>query len=257
MNGVLHIDGLTFALRRSPRRKTLGLTVDRGGELVVHAPDAMAQDQIAQWVGTRLLWVHRKLAQKEALRQERRPLEFVSGESICYLGRGYRLRVVDGQPEPLEFDGEWFNLRRSDQPSAAGHFRDWFIRAGTDWLQERVKRLSPKTGGGPVAIAVGDLGFRWGSCGKDGVLHLNWRLLQLPVHLIDYVVAHELVHRVERHHTQPFWQAFERAMPDCREREAELAREWHVYASFEVHSQPCCAEGGPGRCRQVTGRAGL
>ena len=230
----MHIAGLTFVLRRSPRRKTLGLTVDRAGDLVIHAPDATAEEQIAQWVGTKLLWVHRKLAQKDALRQERRPLEFVSGENICYLGRGYRLRVVDGQKEPLEFDGEWFNLRRRDQADAVGHFRDWFVRAGTEWLEARVALIAPRTGGGEVRVRVGDLGFRWGSCGRSGALRFNWRLLQLPVHLVDYVVTHELVHRTERHHTRRFWQALERALPDCQTRRAELERDWHTYVAFEV-----------------------
>ena len=63
---------------------------------------------------------------------------------------------------------------------------------------------------------MGDLGFRWGSCGKNGVLRFNWRLLQLPVRLIDYVIVHELVHIQEPHHSPEFWQAIDRALPAWR-----------------------------------------
>lgn len=73
-------------------------------------------------------------------------------------------------------------------------------------------------------IVVSDLGFRWGSCGKNGVLHFNWRLLQLPVFLVDYVVAHELAHLHERNHTPMFWRILGRAIPDWKERKDELSR---------------------------------
>ncbi len=229
---MLHISELDFEVRRSARRKTLGLTVDRAGELVVHAPEAADEQQLRLWIGKKLLWVHKKLAEKEELRPRRRPLEFVTGESIFYLGQSYRLRIVDDQEQPLTFDGEWFILRRADQIAATAQFRKWFIQSGSDWLAGRVKVLLPKIGGVEAAVDVRDLGYRWGSCGKQGVLHFNWRVLQLPVHLADYVVAHELVHRIEHNHTPRFWKTLEHAMPDCRTRESELEREWHCYVAF-------------------------
>lgn len=236
MTEILHIADLDFEVRRSARRKTFGLTVDRAGELVVHAPETTDDQQLRKWIGKKLLWVHRKLAEKEDLRPRRRPLEFVTGESIFYLGQSYRLKLVDDQDEPLQFDGEWFTLRRADQTGATAQFRKWFIQAGREWLAERVPALLPKIGGGVAVVDVRDLGFRWGSCGKSGSLHFNWRVLQLPVHLIDYIVAHELVHRLERNHSQRFWQILEEAMPDCKSREAELEREWHCYVAFEVEN---------------------
>jgi predicted metal-dependent hydrolase len=62
-------------------------------------------------------------------------------------------------------------------------------------------------------IEVRELGFHWGSCGKNGVLFFHWRLLQLPVRLIDYIIVHELVHLQEPHHSPEFWQAIDRALP--------------------------------------------
>lgn len=73
--------------------------------------------------------------------------------------------------------------------------------------------MARKTGTEASRIEVRALGFRWGSCGKNGVLFFNWRLLQLPVRLIDYIIVHELVHRQEPHHSPEFWQAIDRALP--------------------------------------------
>ena len=59
-----------------------------------------------------------------------------------------------------------------------------------------------------------DLGFRWASSGKNGVLFFNWKVLQLPVRLVDYIIMHELIHLAEGHHGPEFWKALGRAMPD-------------------------------------------
>lgn len=230
MNETLQIEGLDFEVRRSSRRKTLGLTVDRGGELVVHAPHETSKEQMERWVQTKLLWVHRKLLLKSEQAGLAHHIEFVSGESISYLGRNYRLKVVDYEKEPLHFDGQWFVLCKRDRNEAVAHFRRWFIGAGTPWLERRIDAWVPKTGKPPSRVVVDDLGYRWGSCGKNDVLYFNWRLLQLPVRLVDYVLVHEMTHLLERNHTPKFWRAMERALPDWRDRKYRLELEWSLHA---------------------------
>ena len=100
---------------------------------------------------------------------------------------------------------------------AEAHFHRWYIRTGRTWLSERTAALARKTGTEPSRIEVRKLGFRWGSCGKNGVLFFNWRLLQLPVRFIDYIIVHELVHLQEPRHSPEFWQAIDRALPAWRQ----------------------------------------
>lgn len=223
MSETLQIGELTFEVRRSPRRRTLGLTVDRGGELVIHSPVAETVHELERWARTKLLWVHRKLVLKEVLAPRRRGPEFVSGESFSYLGRSYRLAIAAQQEEPLRFDGRRFYLRRDARTGASDHFRRWYVSAGKDWLEKRVWLLARKTGRNPAKIEVTDLGFRWGSCGRNSVALFNWRLLQLPVRLVDYVIVHELTHLFEPHHRPTFWRALDRSLPDWRDRRKELA----------------------------------
>jgi predicted metal-dependent hydrolase len=97
-----------------------------------------------------------------------------------------------------------------------------------------VKRLARRTITNAFAIDVRDLGFRWGSCGKNSVLYFDWRVLQLPVRLIDYVIVHELVHLREPHHRPKFWQSVERAVPEWETRRKELdirAAEYLIFAA--------------------------
>jgi predicted metal-dependent hydrolase len=231
MTETLEISGLLFEVRRSDRRKTLGLTVDRGGELIAHTPLATSAEELARWVTSKLLWVHRKLALKEEAAPRMHAPEYVSGEAFCYLGRPFSLKVVPKQGLPLHFDGTRFTLRRDARP-AEHHFRRWYLDTGTEWLRRRVATLAPRVGTTPTKVEVRDLGFRWGSCGKNGVLFFNWKVLQLPVRLVDYVIMHELIHLVESHHGPEFSKALARAMPDWQKREDALATTAKDYLVF-------------------------
>jgi predicted metal-dependent hydrolase len=223
MSELLKLADLTFEIRRSPRRKTLGLTVDRDGKLVLHTPETAALDELERWTRKKLLWVHQKLAIKQELAPKVRQPEYVPGENFQYLGRGYRLVLVDHQHVPLRLDGGRFILRKDARSEATEHFRRWYIEVGSQWVTRRTHLLKRRVGAEPSRVELRNLGFRWGSCGNRGAVLLNWRLLQLPVRLADYVICHELVHLREPHHGPAFWALLECVQPDWRERKQELA----------------------------------
>jgi len=143
---------------------------------VIHAPESSDRDELARWTRSKLIWVHRKLLDKtEVLPQVREP-EFVSGESFGYLGKSYRLKVLRAAKESFRFDGKNFLLSGAARSKAAEHFRLWYVHTGTEWLRYRVTLLSRKLGVEPRGVYVRDLGYRWGSCSKDGVVYFNWKL---------------------------------------------------------------------------------
>ena len=104
--------------------------------------------------------------------------------------------------------------------------------AGTEWLRRRVERFSKHAAIKPNRIEVRDLGFRWGSCGRRGVLFFNWKVLQLPVRLVDYIIMHELIHLRERNHGPAFWNALSAAMPDWQKRKDALTRNAKDYLVY-------------------------
>lgn len=100
---------------------------------------------------------------------------------------------------------------------------DWYVAHAQPWLAERANRFSGRVGVTPSVVSVQDLGYRWGSCGKGEKLYFHWRAILLPPRMIEYIVAHELVHLQEEHHTPEFWLRLERAMPDFVGRKEWLA----------------------------------
>jgi predicted metal-dependent hydrolase len=222
---TLNIDDLTFELRRSERRKTIGITVERDGELILTAPTDSSLPQIEQVARDKRFWIYTKLAEKELLFQPPPEREYVSGEGFYYLGRSYRLLLIepDASLPTLQLQQGRFRLQRSERARARQHFTAWYIARGQPWIERRVDLLAARFDVFPGKVQVRDLGFRWGSCGKDGTLNFHWRAVLLPPRIIEYIVAHEIVHLHEPHHNENFWRRLERAMPDMAARKQWLA----------------------------------
>ena len=225
MAPTLTVEDLTFEVRWSESRKTVELSVERDGSLVIRAPKGTDSSVLEGFVREKTFWLYTKLAQKEALRQPVAAKEFVSGEGFPYLGRSYRLLLVDEENASLKLEAGRFRLLRSE--ADAGRGRDIFIRWYADharpWIRRRVERLAPRVGAVPTSVEVRELGFRWGSCGKAGGLNFNWATILLPPSVVEYVAVHELVHLLEPNHTPEFWTRVERAMPDHEARKQWLA----------------------------------
>ena len=228
MTESLVIDDLAFTLRRSAKRRTLGISIGRDGGLVLNAPVDCSADQIKGIVSAKSLWIYTRLAEKELVCCRSKPKEFVNGEGFYYLGRSYRLILVEPTSSKtpaaaLRLHHGRFMLRHDQLHRAHPHFVNWYVRQGRPWIQHRVDLLADRIGVAPGPTDVRDLGFRWGSSSRDGSLNFHWRAILLPPRIIEYIVAHELVHIRAPHHSKEFWRALERAMPDFAARKRWLA----------------------------------
>jgi len=220
------IGDLNFVLRWSDRRKTVGITVDRDGKLVLTAPSDCPLELVERIAEEKRFWVYTKLAEKELLFRPELSLskEFVTGESFYYLGRNYRLLIVSPSNQPdLRLQQGRFMLRSDIHHCAQHHFTQWYTQHAEPWLQRRVGLFADRLEVTPMRIQVRELGFRWGSCSSGGTLNFHWRTILLPPRIIEYIVAHELVHIHEPWHSPAFWRRLERAMPDFAQRRQWLA----------------------------------
>ena len=229
---TLTVDDLNFEVRLSKRRKTIELAVERDGLLTILAPVGTAQPILERFVHEKRFWIYKKLAEKDALRSPKVSKEFVNGEGFPYLGRSYRLLLVDDQDEPIKLIKGRFRLRRSDVPQAKTCFITWYIDHARPWIAHRISEHADRLGKQPTGLEVRDLGFRWGSCGKSGGLNFHWATILLPPSIVEYVVVHELVHLLEPNHTPEFWTRIERVMPDYETRKEWLAENGAGYLAL-------------------------
>jgi len=229
MNEAIKIDDLTFEVRRSKRRKTIGVTVERDASLVAHLPEDTSIDQASELIRTRLVSIYQKLASHDGARRESvfRCPEFVDGEGFYFLGQHFRLKLVDSDPaeDPVptvRFEGDRLLLRREQQTAGEKRIAEYYIRAANVYLNEAVRKWKNVVGVEPARyVQVMDLGFRWGSCSADGTLNFHWRVMQLPPQVIDYVIVHELAHLKVADHSPGFWREVRRALPNY-----QVHRDW-------------------------------
>ena len=221
MNETICVDDLSFKIKRSARRRTIGLTVERNAFLVAHLPETADPDQARELIRTKLVWVHQKLAAQKGGRREgifRRP-EFVDGEGFYFLGRHYRLMLVDvprdRAPVPtVRFEGDRLLFRREQAASGEDRIAEYYTHAAHPYLNEAVNRWKEIVAVKPARyVEVMDLGFRWGSCSSNGTLNFHWRVMQLPPQVIDYVVVHELAHLKIPDHSPAFWREVRHVIP--------------------------------------------
>lgn len=219
----LVIDDLRFEVRRSQRRKTLQITLERDGSLVFFAPSSCSPSLMEDFARRKQPWIYKKLSEREAIHREFPPKEFKSGEGFQYLGRSYRLLLVPDQDVPVKLEHGRFKMLRSVAGDGSAHMTEWYTSHALPWLSRRVERWVRRVGAEPSSVVVRDLGYRWGSCTSAGRLNFHWRTALLPPRIIDYIVVHELVHVRERGHGETFWRRVERALPDFEARKAWLA----------------------------------
>ncbi|KJH86789.1 metal-dependent hydrolase [Pseudomonas fluorescens] len=220
---VLTVDDLSFELKPSSRRRTLQITVDRSGELVLSAPPDVEEERLREFVQEKRFWIYTKLAEKGRLQKAVPTKTFVDGEGFLYLGRSYRLRLVDDQDVPLKLLNGRFMLRCDLVETGRTQLIQWYSSRAKSWLWEKVQDYVARMEVQPAGLKVQDLGYRWGSCGKGGWLYFHWKTILLPPRIAEYVVVHELAHLHQPHHTPEFWQRVERAMPDFERRKTWLA----------------------------------
>lgn len=224
---------IPFHVRRSRRRKQVSLIVEAGrAGVLVLAPTGVSMARLAGVVRQRGRWIVDKLRRVESAHRTTPDREFVSGESFTYLGRSFRLRVHERrEPAPPRLEGGWLIV--TVQPGVRPAARARAVRAGiVSWyraraaarLPERLAQFTERLGVPTPRLLLRDQARRWGSCTTDGEVLLNWRIVQAPMVLVDYVAAHEAVHVVHRNHTRAYWSELAKLIPDVDARRGELRR---------------------------------
>ena len=215
-------EAIPYHLERRAR-KTIGLKINHNG-LIVHAPNRISQRELERMLLSKADWIVKKL---QAL-QENQLEKFVweDGASLLLLGNTMELSVrLDSVSRALEHEPGRISVALptpNNQSSIAKKVLQWYKKQALSDFSRRIELLAAKLGVETPPLFLSSARSRWGSCNSRGEVRLNWRLLQAPPHIINYVVAHELAHLREMNHSAKFWATVERIYPDYKTAEKEL-----------------------------------
>jgi predicted metal-dependent hydrolase len=191
------------------------------GRVRVAAPLAVSDSAVRLAVIGKLGWIKRQRARFEA-QPRQSPREMVSGESHYYLGRRYRLRIVKTNQSPKITLRNRTTLELHVRPKSDAKARQRLLQT---WYRDQLRDLIPPLIEKWQAIlevqacewAIKKMKTKWGACNAQARrLWLNLELAKKPVQCLEYIIVHELVHLIERHHNDRFIALMDKHLPHWR-----------------------------------------
>jgi len=208
--------------RRSARARNYRLTLRRDGTAVATIPARGSQREAERFVAGHGDWLERARE-----RQRRRPRvadDWTIGTRLLWRGEMTELRLAVDGPRPMtSLAADVFRVPRVDgnlRPALEAQF----ARRAKIELPARAWELAAVAGAEMKRVTVRNQRSRWGSCSATGTVSLNWRLVQAPESVRDYIICHELMHLREMNHSSRFWARVEEVCPGWREAERWIKR---------------------------------
>lgn len=219
---------VAYTLKRCKRR-TIGMKIDSRG-LTVRVPSRESLHWIESVLRNKADWVVEKLDEWKT-RKSSEPV-WEEGAIFPLLGEPWQLSAtatgiaqmtrakIKTGVEDRQMQLPLSSVLTSRQIEKI--VMNWYHNNALTCFSERIALYADKLGVALPQLRLSRARTQWGSCNARGVIHLNWRLIQMPLKLVDYVVAHELSHLIEMNHSPAFWQTVGRIYPDYGAARKEL-----------------------------------
>ncbi len=192
------------------KRRTLSISVDARGRLIVRAPKNCEEGRILAFLREKESWILKKQAARRAAAIPL-PTDDLNGFTFPLLGQSTKIILVDGKKIGYDKDNHVVYLP-SDKP------KERLVK----WLKENAKRIftlvteekAKEMGVSYLSVSVTSAKTRWGSCSGKNAIRYTFRLLYCPKEIIEYVVVHELSHIRHKDHSAAFWAEVDRYIVD-------------------------------------------
>ena len=205
--------------------KHINIKVKPNCAVVLTAPIDTKETDIAYVLKKRAEWIDKKIAfYKE--HQVHTPKEYVSGENFCYLGRNYRLKVIESKSEGVKLQRGYLQVFVKDTCDLLKKKRlvkEWYLLKAELHFKKAIVKYQPFVKREIENIRIREMKTRWGSCNSvKGYINLNSELIKKSTECIEYVIFHELVHLVHADHSNKFYNYLSLFMSDWKKRKEKL-----------------------------------
>jgi predicted metal-dependent hydrolase len=212
--------GITVHVVRRPhaRRYLLSLQTDGSARLVI--PRRGTEAEALRFLDRSEDWLLRRVVQWRDRAKARQPWQ--DGSRFLYRGEETILSVEAQQDGVTLSFGEQALRLSQELPDYRAPVLARLRRLAERELKSRTHELAKQHGVAIHSVTVRAQRSRWGSCSRRGTISLNWRLIQTPPFVVDYLIVHELMHRREMNHSKRYWKHVAEAFPDYRAAETWL-----------------------------------
>ena len=226
-NSYLQLGSVEALVVRKPIKNLHLSVLPPNGWVRVSVPDNMKDDAIRTLLALRLPWI--KKQQSKFTGQERQTKrDYVSGESHYFFGKRYRLELVYKDAVPTVFLKNKSRIILQVRPKSSVTKRhevmtEWYRKQLYPVVEELTTKWQKKIGVRSKAWGIKKMKTRWGTCNyKDAKILINLELVKKPMSCIEYVVVHELLHLIEKKHSDKFVALITKYIPKWRSIKEEL-----------------------------------
>ena len=208
--------GVEFVRTRRARRYILRVKPD--GTIRVTIPRSGSRSEAISFMQRHLAWIAKERAR---VRRDQAPVRWTDGSSILLGGEATTIAVQrTGEPLLATYGGRAVPVKNATdvRPCVENDLRD----LARERLIPRLRALAAELDLAVTRVTIRNQRSRWGSCSRAGAIALNFRLVQMPPSVCDYVLIHELMHLKQQNHGPRFWTLVEQACPSFRESERWL-----------------------------------
>lgn len=211
-------------------RLTLGIKVYPDKSVHVIAPIGTSTDKISEKVHSKAAWILRQQDFFLSFHPITPPRRFISGETHLYLGKQYRLKLVETDKESVKLHGgniTIFSKDNSNKNRIEKLLKAWFKNKADQHFSKLFQELAPLAKpffSGTPTLKYRWMDKRWGSCSQKGEILLNTELIKAPKKCIEYVIIHELCHLAHLNHSAAFYELLEKLSPNWRKTKYELEK---------------------------------
>ena len=209
----MKVSGVDIAILKS-NRKTVSIYIERDGTVSARVPEMLSDVEIKEILVAKEYQIFKNLAEWEQLNERAVDREYVSGQSFLYLGRNYRLKIVEGKLGEIEFKNNSFLIGKEETIEAKELFVKFYKKKLSIKILPIIERYKPLLGVNPKKVKVMELQNRWASCTKLGSVNFHWKCAMAPIDVLHYIVVHELAHLIHNNHSKAFWNEVDKVLPE-------------------------------------------
>lgn len=204
--------------------KHITLKVSPSGKVLLTAPKSTSDEHISHILSKREKWIAKK--REFFANFHTTPKEYVSGEDFKYLGKSYRLKVIESQSEAVKLQRGYLEVHikdKSDLTKKQKLIYDWYHQKALLHFFNILLAFNQIAKQNIESLKIRQMKTRWGSCNPyKSFINLNIELIKKPKVCIEYVVFHELVHMIHPNHSKEFYRYMSLYMPDWEWRKSVL-----------------------------------
>ena len=217
---------IPYTHKISTRSRSLRIRVELTGEVIVITPPHYSEPLLKKFLTQQQAWIEKALAKIGDRKKHN-----LNDQSVLIFGKEYKKVVASSTQHPIGVRIEGDTLIINPIPTTTGTDKainnqlQRFLKATAEkYLIPRTHQLAKVMSISFGSITLREQKTRWGSCSSQGNLNFNWRLVHYLPAIIDYVIIHELAHRIHMNHSAAFWNLVAHYDPEYQKHRGWLKR---------------------------------